>query len=235
MEDEWLVELHGKLWGKKHLRDQIFRSVKVTEDDFCELQRQLEMANPDRNGNSYEAHNVLTIKLEFLQKLQSMPFSSHLLPPGDEYSELRSSFVSMNTSDPSSRLPASTSADIVNASTPLANPCSGSDGDDTMDIDDINPDSETGSDLVFLERILADFSNGIPIFPCTINYMDLSVLDLKNCHRLLPLTLIRDEWKSILDCVDDVHKSDKGLQGSFLITGQPGIGKYYSTITCHLI
>jgi hypothetical protein len=233
---KWLVELHRKLWGRKNIRDQIFRSIEVTEDNFWELQKQLQSANKDRDGEEYEASNVLDTKLKFLHALPSNRLSSHVLPPDVEYSELLRSFESMDTSDPSSTLPAG--ADMVNtarASNPPANP-SGSDGDDSMDIDHIiDHNFKTDSDLVLPERTPADFSNPPPIFPYTIHCMDLSDLKLERFNRLPPLTLIRDEWRSILDCVNDVHKRFKGLQGSILITGQPGIGKYHSIITCHLI
>ncbi|KIL59458.1 hypothetical protein M378DRAFT_111046, partial [Amanita muscaria Koide BX008] len=60
------------------------------------------------------------------------------------------------------------------------------------------------------------------IFPCTIQYMDLTVLELENNIRVPQLTLLRQEWGNM---VDIFNKREKGIRGSAAFTGQPGIGK----------
>ena len=56
------------------------------------------------------------------------------------------------------------------------------------------------------------------IFPVTIEYLDLSCLQLKDMtSRMPPTFLIRDEYKILDDIVDE-------LQGSGIISGQPGTG-----------
>ncbi|KAF8622420.1 hypothetical protein AX15_007032, partial [Amanita polypyramis BW_CC] len=67
----WLVEIHKKLWGKKHLFGQIFRTANLTKADFIELQLRLESNDPSRSHPSYEAKTVLDIKAEFLREKSS--------------------------------------------------------------------------------------------------------------------------------------------------------------------
>jgi hypothetical protein len=62
------------------------------------------------------------------------------------------------------------------------------------------------------------------IFPCTIRYMDLTCLNLQYFNRVSQVLLIRDEWDVV---VDIFNKRETGIRGSALLTGQPGIGKYY--------
>ncbi|KAF5379025.1 hypothetical protein D9615_006070 [Tricholomella constricta] len=66
------------------------------------------------------------------------------------------------------------------------------------------------------------------IFPEQIRYMDLSALNLKKTWgRGLPLAMfIRSEWETMLDYISQRRR---GIEGSVLLTGQPGIGK-----TCFL-
>jgi hypothetical protein len=90
--------------------------------------------------------------------------------------------------------------------------------DDAMDID---PDpgssscSHVNTDAVYL-------SNGI--FPCTIRYMDLTVLRLENEIRVPLLTLLQTEWGNMIDILND---RKKGIRGSAVFTGQPGIGEHH--------
>jgi hypothetical protein len=59
-------------------------------------------------------------------------------------------------------------------------------------------------------------------FPCTILYMDLTHLNIP-ITRCEPLMLIRNEWRFM---VDIFNKRKKGIRGSAIFTGQPGIGEY---------
>src|ERR1700683_4226282 len=49
----WLVEMDKKLWGRSGLFGQIFRTANLTENDFVELQSQLQILNPTRSSESY--------------------------------------------------------------------------------------------------------------------------------------------------------------------------------------
>ena len=68
------------------------------------------------------------------------------------------------------------------------------------------------------------------IFPYTIRYVDLTVLNLKNNLRAPLLMLFRNEWGTMIDIFNE-RKHLTGIRGSAVFTGQPGIGKRYY---CHL-
>ena len=61
------------------------------------------------------------------------------------------------------------------------------------------------------------------VLPCTIRYMDLTVLKLKHLTHVPHVMLIRDDWKTV---VDIFNEREKGILGSAAITGQPGIGEH---------
>jgi hypothetical protein len=63
---KWLVEIHKKLWGKANLHDSLFRTVELTSTHYRELQARLDEKHPTRNSESYEAQDVLSIKLDLL-------------------------------------------------------------------------------------------------------------------------------------------------------------------------
>ena len=86
--------------------------------------------------------------------------------------------------------------------------------------DESDDDSEGDSKYIGHDAtVLSD-----TIFPCTIRYMDLTCLDLQHFRRVSQVLLIRDEWDEV---VDIFNKRDPRIQGSALLTGQPGTGKYY--------
>ena len=64
------------------------------------------------------------------------------------------------------------------------------------------------------------------IFPYTVRYVDLTVLDLKTNLRVPLLMLFRNEWGSMIDIFNE-RKHLKGIRGSAVFTGQPGIGKHH--------
>jgi len=76
----WLKEFHSKMWNKKDLKKELFRTVEVTRVHFDELQRCLNDRNSDRNDPKYDAseHNVLSHKLAYLQLIAE----DGALPPG---------------------------------------------------------------------------------------------------------------------------------------------------------
>ena len=64
------------------------------------------------------------------------------------------------------------------------------------------------------------------LFPATIQYLDLSSLELSDPLRRLPLPLlIRQEYNVISKLLDDLPKNNKG---SAIVSGQPGIGDFLS-------
>jgi hypothetical protein len=101
------------------------------------------------------------------------------------------------------------------------------DADAAMDTDrnvmDIDPNPVSGIESYIITdgEILSTGVTGV--FPCTIRYMDLTGLGLKYPIRIPELTLLRNEWCSM---VDIFNKRQPGLRGSAVFTGQPGIGEH---------
>jgi hypothetical protein len=59
--------------------------------------------------------------------------------------------------------------------------------------------------------------------PCTIRFMDFAILEVKSSYKRFPmLMLIRDEWRLLMNMP---FGEAEGLDGSVIITGQPGIGE----------
>ena len=98
------------------------------------------------------------------------------------------------------------------------------DNDDVADDDnDAVADDDDGSHTDHLSK------EAKAIFPYTIRYVDLTALDLKNLSVPL-LMLFRNEWGTMIDIFNKrTHR--KGIRGSAVFTGQPGIGK---RLYCHL-
>ena len=84
--------------------------------------------------------------------------------------------------------------------------------DDAMDID-----SETDANEVYLSE------GDTMVFPCTIRYIDLTILNLEYLDRVPHLMLIRDKWRTM---VDIFNGREKGIWGGAAFAGQPGIGGY---------
>ncbi len=76
----WLKEFHSKMWNKKDLKEELFRTVKITRAHYDKLQSRLNDRNPVRNSPEYNAskHNVLSVKLDCLQPIAE----GGALPPG---------------------------------------------------------------------------------------------------------------------------------------------------------
>ncbi|KIL61625.1 hypothetical protein M378DRAFT_166758 [Amanita muscaria Koide BX008] len=237
----WLCEIHRKLWGKRELFGEIFRTVALTKDDFIKLQHQLQEQNPDRNSESYVAKNVLAIKSAFLHSRSTAPIS---------FTAVSGSVVSP---DIASNAPGLVPRLVFNASQGLTQPPFSDvhydedenedenededEDDDDDDDEDDDADAGTGntmdsdpdpghpgsSDSSYINSDAVSLSTGTTvIFPCTIQYMDLTVLKLVNSIRVPQLTLLRKEWGNM---VDIFNEREKGTKGSAVFTGQPGIGK----------
>jgi hypothetical protein len=92
--------------------------------------------------------------------------------------------------------------------------------DDAMDTD-LNRDVDTH---------MAHLSEeATAIFPYTIRYMDLTVLESKMDLRVPQLMLFRNEWNTMIGIF---NKRKKCMRGSAVFTGQPGIGehRYWSSL-----
>jgi hypothetical protein len=170
-ENNWLAELHQKLWGKHELYGTIFRSVDLGHRDYDELQSRLASVNPSRHSESVDLKNVLEAKMQFLRGL------------------------SISEAEPDSAM-------IL----PMA-----------IELDNIE-DDETADGLDWLPSD----------FPSKLHYIDLSFLGLKNSLRVPNLMLIRHEWLTLMDIIQN---KENGVKGSVIITGQPGIGKALFTIS----
>jgi len=67
--------------------------------------------------------------------------------------------------------------------------------DDAMDID-----SETDANEVYLSE------GDTMVFPCTIRYIDLTILNLEYLDRVPHLMLIRDKWRTMVDIFNGREK-----------------------------
>ena len=96
------------------------------------------------------------------------------------------------------------------------------DDDDAMDIDPNHGYAGSHTDHLSMEATA--------IFPYTIRYVDLTVLSLKNNLRASLLMLFRNERSTMID-IFNKRTNLKGIRGSAVFTGQPGVGKRHH---CHL-
>jgi hypothetical protein len=76
--DAWLVEVHSKIWDRQDLSSKLFHKVDVTLAHCDALQERLRKLHPDRDSSDYiaGANEVLSIKLEILQRYQPIPASA---------------------------------------------------------------------------------------------------------------------------------------------------------------
>jgi hypothetical protein len=200
---DWLVELHNKLWDRRDLFDQIFRRANLTEADFIELQCLLERNDPNRNTASYVAQDVIAIKSQFLSSRSYASFTtshSHLVP------QLIVD-TSKNLTQPMAVDPIAVDTEDI-----------GTEGD-AMDLDP-DPDSKIPPYIAADANYLSKGPN--PIFPITIQYMNLNFLKLQLLERVPHLMLVRSEWTEL---VEIFNNRQKGIRGGAIFTGQPGIGK----------
>jgi hypothetical protein len=112
----------------------------------------------------------------------------------------------------------------------------GNNNDIVDDDDDDDMDDEDNGDVVNDTAMVIDPDTHLPneataIFPCSIRYVDLTVLQSKEKLRVPRLMLFRNEWGTMIDIF---NKRKKGTDGSALFSGQPGIGEHhywYLTVT----
>jgi hypothetical protein len=199
----WLVELHSKLWGKRDLFDEIFRTVTLTQNDFIELQQQLHSHDPERNSDSSESKDVTTIKAGFLRSKSTADPTAFAHFDATPNGNLAPKLVFDTTCDVTPPIPSEDTAAI----------------DSSEHVDAMNVD------LDYIEKDSLYLSTGgTAIFPCTFRFMDLTVLGLTHFIRTPQLMLLRNEWGNMLDIF---NKRERGIRGSAVFTGQPGIGKCY--------
>ena len=152
----WLVDLHSKLWGKRDLFDEIFRTATLTKNDFIELQQQLHTHDPERNSDSYVSKNVIAIKASFLRSKSTAAFA-HL----DTTSNHDSGLAPKLDFDTTRR-------DVTPPKTSEVTDSDSSEHLDAMVVD-----------LDYIEKDAIYLSTGeTAIFPLTIRYMDLTALNL---------------------------------------------------------
>lgn len=204
---KWLVEIHQKLWGRRDLVGKIFRKANLTKTDFFELQTQLQKLDPSRSSESHILTNVLVTKSKFLRSRSVID------------DDVAAYFDTSDVASDDNLVPQpvfETSKDI----TPLGGVTEDIEaldiGSNAMD-DDMDIDAETYSDEAYLSE------GDTPVFPCTIRYIDLTILNLEHLDRVPHLMLIRDEWRTM---VDVFNGRKKGNRGGAAFTGQPGIGGY---------
>jgi hypothetical protein len=213
---------------------QIFRTANLTKTDFIELQAQLHGLNPSRTSESYVATNVLAIKSDFLRS-RSVDTAAHF----PEYDAVSNGQLvpKLDVNKSNDLVPITAGADVDDVDTdtiaadamdtkPLdvvAEPDHTDDmHTDAMDADfgveaDPNSPSYYGTNAAFLS------DGSAAVLPRTIRYMDLTVLKLKHLTRVPHVMLIRDDWEAM---VDILNRRQKGILGSAIITGQPGIGEH---------
>ncbi|KAM6494870.1 hypothetical protein JOM56_009493 [Amanita muscaria] len=217
----WLGEIHRKLWGKRELFGDIFRTVTLTKDDFIELQHQLQEQNPDRNSESYVAKDVLAIKSAFLRSRSTPDVASDApgLVPRLVFNDSQGL-----TQPPSSDVDEDEDEDEDEDDDDDEDEDEDDDEDDNDDADavtgntmDSDPDPGS-SDSSYINNDAVSLSTGTTAtFPCTIQYMDLTVLKLVNSIRVPQLTLLRKEWGNM---VDIFNEREKGTKGSAVFTGK---------------
>ena len=205
----WLAVIHTKLWDKHKSFGDIFRTATLTKHDFNELQVRLDEQNPERISDTYVAKNVLATKSAFL-RIKSTPLSTGFgdgLVPRLVFDATQPASSGVVDND-----------DVADDD----NDAVADDDDDAMDIDPNH--GYAGSHMDHLSK------EDKAIFPYTIRYVDLTALNLQDDFRAPLLMLFRNEWGTMIDIFNKrTHR--KGIRGSAVFTGQPGIGK---RLYCHL-
>ena len=95
------------------------------------------------------------------------------------------------------------------------------DSSEHVDAMDVEPDQGRS----YIEKDATYLTTGeTAIFPCTIRYMDLTILDVTHFTRTPQLMLLRNEWDNM---VDIFNKRKRVIEGGAVVTGEPGIGECY--------
>ena len=215
---------------------EIFRTTNLTTADFIQLQLGLERINPSR---TYEAQDVIMkVKADFLRgKSRNATFDFDNAPN----CKLVPSVSLVAPSSTLSTLPCAMDLDAtthladcpdsVEPSAYKAHPNAPPVLDDTMDVDaDAEADSapQPTNCPGYIIADAKELSTGsTAVLPCTIRYMDLTTLELEESILVKHLTLIRDEWNTMIDLFNG---RKRGVRGSAIFTGSPGFGEHH----CHL-
>jgi hypothetical protein len=219
---------------------QIFRTANLTKTDFIELQTQLHGLNPSRTSESYVATNVLAIKSDFLRS-RSVDTAARF--PEYDATSNGQLVPKLDVNKSNDLVPITAGADVDDVDPNVMDTDTiAPDAMDTKPLDVVAEPDHT--DDVHTDAVDADFgvevdpnspsyydtnaaflSDGsAAVLPCTIRYMDLTVLKLKHLTHVPHLMLIRDDWEAV---VDIFNRRQKGILGSAAITGQPGIGEHH--------
>jgi hypothetical protein len=186
----------------------------VTKGDFTELQDLLDALNPERNSDEYVSQDVLATKSAFLRER-----STGLDP------DLVDGLVPRPVLGPCQP----PSSDVVDKDGVVGDDDVVDDDDDVVDNDDVVMDDDDAAMDIDSDTHLPN--EAAAIFPYTIRYVDLTVLQSKEKLRVPRLMLFRNEWGNMIDIFNE---REKGTGGSALFSGQPGIGEHhhwYLTIT----
>ena len=198
----WLAEVHKKIWGREFLRPELFRRVEVTQKDYTALQELLKMRLPHRDKPNYSGDNVLDVKLGFLQslKLLNRGEASRLPHPDDDNDDSK-----VRNEDDSKASNEDTDLESSNEDTDL---------ESSNEAADSEPGSE--NDIVLQSLV-----------PCVLDFLDLSTLKLEvKVTKRLPLPLLlRKEYGHISNLIE---KQPKNSTGSVIVSGQPGLGEFFS-------
>lgn len=222
----WLVEIHRKLWRRRDLFDKVFRTVNLAETDFIELQQKLHSLNPSRSSESYVAKDVLATQADFLRSrsFTDMETATHFI----NY-DTSSDLVPQLVVDVSKDLTLSIATDVTEANIVDDTDDEGVGDMDSMDASEAIEQSDVSAEpdssgISYIVTDAAHLSKGTTaIFPCTVRYMDLTIFNLEHFNRVPHLMCIRDEWRTM---VDIFNQKKKGILGSAVFTGQPGIGEH---------
>ena len=178
------------------------------------------------------AKNVLAAKLEFLGTRTDIS-PAHLVAVSDSSNLVPKLVVDTADNDAiDGNMDDGTDDGDVDDSADMDDGADVDDGtdDDSMNIDSTNHDlmnADTNRDHSYIHVDAAYLSNGITaILPCTVQYMDLTPLQLEHPIRVPHVMLLRNEWSNM---VDIFNQREKGIQGGAVFTGQPGIGEHYCT------
>ncbi|KAF8326911.1 hypothetical protein F5887DRAFT_1013155 [Amanita rubescens] len=213
----WLAVVHHKLWGEHDFFGKIFRTANLTEHHFKELQDLLDKENPGRTSDLYVAKDVLAKKADFLRE-NSKPLDIDFgdgLVPRLVFNATQPVVDNSGVADDNDGAVADDNDDAV-AVADDNDDAVADDDDNAMDID-LNH-GYAGSHTDHLSK------EAKAIFPYTIRYIDLTGLNLEKKFRAPLLMLFRNEWGAMID-IFNKETPQKGIEGSAVITGQPGIGK----------
>jgi hypothetical protein len=160
------------------------------------------------------AKNVLAIKADFL-RFKSLP----------DTAAAAAYFDTKSNGGLAPKLVFDTSADIT---PPMPSDTADEDDGAAMDTDmDIDPNPISSIEAYINTDAIYLSTGATAVFPCTIRYMDLTCLELNYRVRIPQLTLLRNEWGNM---VDIFNGRQKGVLGSAVFTGQPGIGEHCQSV-----